>query len=277
MRAGDGERVLTVTGLVKRFRARQSLAQRLTGRQGVVQVAVNDVSLHLDRGEVLGIVGESGSGKSTTARCITRLVEPDAGQVVFCGQDVGGLRGEALRDVRRRVQMVFQDPYASLNPRISVGSAVLEAGRVHRQLAGSSPDEFVRRHLDLVKLPRSYASRRPRDLSGGQRQRVAIARALATGPEVLTADEAVSALDVSVQTEIVNLFLDLREQLSVSLIFVAHQLPVVASIADRVAVMRAGQVVETGPTMTVFEAPQHEYTIALLAAHPRAQFERAES
>jgi ABC-type glutathione transport system ATPase component len=171
--------------------------------------------------------------------------------------------------------MVFQDPYASLNPRMSVGSAILEAGRVHHRLGGARPQDFVAQQLDLVKLPRSYASRRPRELSGGQRQRIAIARALATGPEIIIADEAVSALDVSIQTEIVNLFLDLRDELGVSLIFVSHQLPVLASIADRVAIMHAGAIVETGPTRSVFESPQHKYTIDLVAAHPVPRFESA--
>jgi ABC-type glutathione transport system ATPase component len=267
--------ILNVTGLVKNFPVRRSLGQRLRGAPVRVHTAVNDISFYLDRGEVLGIAGESGSGKSTTARCITRLVEPDAGQIVFCGQHVRDLRGEELREVRRRIQMVFQDPYASLNPRISVGSAILEAGRVHHRLGDARPAEFVARQLDLVKLPRSYASRRPRDLSGGQRQRIAIARALATGPEIIIADEAVSALDVSTQTDIVNLFLDLRDELAVSLIFVAHQLPVIASIADRVAIMHDGAIVETGPTSTVFTSPQHKYTIELLDAHPRSPFEPA--
>jgi ABC-type glutathione transport system ATPase component len=275
MTAPAHKRILTVTGLVKRFAARRPLGQRLRGVPARVHTAVDDISFYLDRGEVLGIAGESGSGKSTTARCITRLVEPDAGQLVFDGLDVRSLRGEGLREMRRRIQMVFQDPYASLNPRMSVGSAILEAGRVHHRLGDARPAEFVARQLDLVKLPRSYATRRPRDLSGGQRQRIAIARAIATGPEIIIADEAVSALDVSIQTEIVNLFLDLRDELAVSVIFVSHQLPVLASIADRVAIMHAGAIVETGPTSTVFESPQHQYTVDLLAAHPRPRFESA--
>jgi ABC-type glutathione transport system ATPase component len=269
------KRILTVTGLVKRFQVRRSLGQRLLRVPVRAKAAVDDISFYLDRGEVLGIAGESGSGKSTTARCITRLVEPDDGQIIFGGRNVRNMRGRELREVRRQIQMVFQDPYASLNPRLSVGNAILEAGRVHNRLGGARPSEFVARQLDLVKLPRSYATRRPRDLSGGQRQRIAIARALATGPEIIIADEAVSALDVSTQTDIVNLFLDLRDELSVSIIFVAHQLPVIASIADRVAIMHAGVIVETGPTNTVFASPQHQYTIDLLEAHPRSPYEPA--
>lgn len=260
--------LLTVTGLVKEFRSRRSMGELFHRNPAKSVRAVDDVTFALRRGQVLGIAGESGSGKSTTARCITRLIEPDAGEIRFDGTDVRTVSGVKLREVRRRVQMVFQDPYASLNPRLSVGRAILEAGKVHHQLAAATPDQFVSEQLDKVRLPRSFAARRPRDLSGGQRQRVAIARAMATGPEIIIADEAVSALDVSIQTEIVNLFLDLRDNLGLSLIFVSHQLPVLAAIADHIAVMRSGAVVEYGTTPEVFRTPKHPYTIALLNAHP---------
>lgn len=263
-----GAPLLSVTGLVKHFTNPRSVRDRFGRRPVKTLRAVDNLSFTLERGEILGIAGESGSGKSTTARCITRLIEPDAGDIHFDGIDVRAVSGPALRDVRRRIQMVFQDPYASLNPRLSIGGAILEAGRVHHQLGTVSPGQFVDDQLSKVRLPNSYASRRPRDLSGGQRQRVAIARALATGPEIVVADEAVSALDVSIQTEIVNLLLDLRDSHGLAIVFVSHQLPVLAGIADRIAIMRAGVIVEHGTTREVFQTPQHPYTVALLAAHP---------
>jgi ABC-type glutathione transport system ATPase component len=166
------------------------------------------------------------------------------------------------------MQMVFQDPYASLNPRITVGSALHEAGRVHRRPGSEDREAFVGELLERVHLPASIAVRRPRELSGGQRQRVAVARALAVGPEILIADEAVSALDVSIQTQLLNLFLDLRDDLGVAIVFIAHQLAVIAEVADRVAIMHQGRIVETGPTASVFHSPQDPYTVALLGAHP---------
>jgi ABC-type glutathione transport system ATPase component len=254
---------LTVEGIVKDF-------ARRGGHRGETHRAVDDVSLQLARGEILGLAGGSGSGKTTLARCIIRLAEPDAGRVLLGDTDVLAARGKELRQVRRRIQMVFQDPYASLNPRLTVGSALLEVGRVHRLLGDRGPDAFVGELLDRVHLARSIAMRHPRALSGGQRQRVAIARALATGPDVLIADEAVSALDVSVQAQLLRLFVDLRDELGVSILFVTHQLAVLAEVADRVAVMQTGRIVETGVTRDVFRDPQHAYTRALLAAHPRA-------
>ncbi len=264
--------LLVVSGLVKRFGMGRTLRGRLRRDVAAEIRAVDGVSFTLDRGEILGIAGESGSGKSTTARCITRLIEPDGGAISFDGVDVLSLDARGLRDVRRRIQMVFQDPYSSLNPRLSIGAAIVEAGRVHDRLGGASPSAFVAEQLDKVRLPAAFATRRPRDLSGGQRQRVAIARALATGPDMIIADEAVSALDVSVQTEIVNLFLDLRDDLGLSVLFVSHQLPVLATITDRIGVMQAGALVELGPTEEVLDSPQHEYTKSLLAAHPRPRF-----
>jgi ABC-type glutathione transport system ATPase component len=265
------EPLLVVSGLVKQFGLRRTVTERAAGRGPEPLRAVDDVSFELGRGEILGLAGGSGSGKTTLARCLVRLVEPDAGQVVVDGIDVRAAQGVQLRELRRRMQMVFQDPYASLNPRMTVGAALLEAGRVHRRPGSENGEQFVAAALERVGLSASMASRRPRELSGGQRQRVAVARALAVDPEVLIADEAVSALDVSVQAQLLNLFLDLRDQLGVAILFVAHQLAVIAEIADRVAVMNKGRIVEIGDTASVFHAPRDEYTKALLAAHPRPE------
>lgn len=261
--------LLFVEHVTKRFVLRRTLSDRLARRPGLQTVAVDDVSLQLAKGEILGLAGGSGSGKTTLVRMLVRLVEADEGSIVFDGTDVREVRGRTLREVRRNVQMVFQDPYSSLNPRMTVGAAILEAGKVHGQPGSDHGPAFVSHHLELVQLPASVARTRPRELSGGQRQRVAIARALAAGPKVLLADEAVSALDVSIQTQLLNLFLDLRDELGLSIIFVAHQLSVIAEVADRVAVMHLGRIVESGETGEVFARPQDPYTKALLAAHPR--------
>ncbi|MFI5034964.1 MAG: ATP-binding cassette domain-containing protein [Acidimicrobiales bacterium] len=261
--------MLQVRDLSKRFVLRRSAAEWARRRPGDAHLAVNNVSFDLARGEILGLAGGSGSGKTTLARMLVRLVEPDGGEVVLEGREVRALRGGDLREIRRRMQMVFQDPYSSLNPRLSVGSAILEAGRVHHQPGSENGDQFVTHLLDLVRLPAATASRHPRELSGGQRQRVAVARALAVGPEILIADEAVSALDVSIQTQLLNLFLDLRDELGLAVLFVAHQLSVIAEVADRVAIMHHGEIVEIGPTGDVFHSPQAPYTQTLLGAHPR--------
>jgi ABC-type glutathione transport system ATPase component len=260
--------LLRVENLSKSFALRRSFSEWVTRQPGEQHLAVDHVSFELAQGEILGLAGGSGSGKTTLARMLIRLVEPDEGDVFLEGQDVRAVKGRDLRDVRRRMQMVFQDPYSSLNPRMQVGAAIIEAGRVHHQPGSEAPETFITHMLDLVRLPSTIASRRPRDLSGGQRQRVAIARALAVGPQVLIADEAVSALDVSIQTQLLNLFLDLRDELGLSILFVAHQLSVIAEVADRVAVMHNGVIVEVGPTADVFRSPQADYTKSLLASHP---------
>ena len=263
------EPLLRVEGIVKEYGLNRSALERLVRTEATSHRAVDDVSFELARGEILGLAGGSGSGKTTLARCVIRLVEPDAGTITLDGADVRAARGKPLRELRRRMQMVFQDPYASLNPRMSIGAALLEAGRVHERPGSENGDTFVADLLERVHLAPSTATRRPRELSGGQRQRVAVARALAVGPELLIADEAVSALDVSVQTQILNLFLDLRDELGLSILFVAHQLAVLAEVADRVAIMHEGRIVETGPTGAVFSDPKDPYTVALLRAHPR--------
>ncbi len=264
-----GAVLLEVDGLTKEFGLRRTFGERATRTRAQAHRAVDDVSFSLRQGEILGLAGGSGSGKTTLARSLIRLVEPDAGRIVLDGIDMRAARGGRLRELRRRMQMVFQDPYASLNPRMSVGAALLEAGRVHKRPGSEHAEQFVRTALERVHLSSTMASRRPRELSGGQRQRVAVARALAVDPEVLIADEAVSALDVSVQAQLLTMFLDLRDELGVTILFVAHQLAVIAELADRVAVMQTGRIVEIGDTASVFHNPQHEYTQALLAAHPR--------
>lgn len=231
--------------------------------------ALDDVSLAATKGETLALVGESGSGKTTLARVIVRLTEADTGHVFFDGEDLLALDRRRLAAARQRIQLVFQDPYSSLNPRRSVESAIAEPARVHGLIPDSSDDrEFVHGLLDRVGLPRRLADRLPRELSGGQRQRVAIARALAVSPELLIADEAVSALDVSVQAQILNLFDDLRNDLELTMLFISHQLPVVAHVSDRVVVMYLGRIVEVGAPRDLFAHPAHPYTAGLMEAQP---------
>lgn len=259
--------ILEVDDLRKTFPVRRSLADALARRPPDRVTAVDGVSLRLLPNEVLGIVGESGSGKSTLARCLVSLYQPDSGRIRFDGVDITEMRGSERRRVHSRMQMVYQDPFTSLNPQMTIGAAILEAGEVHGRVSGD-PDAFVHELLDVVGLVSDVAGRRPRALSGGQRQRAAIARALAVGPEVLIADEAVSALDVSVQAQILNLFADLSDRLGLAMVFIAHDLAVVSHVSDRVAIMYLGRVVEEGDIDEVFEAPQHPYTAGLLAAHP---------
>jgi len=258
---------LSVDSLTKHFRLRGS-EQGDVANSGNVLRAVDSVSFNLHRGEILGLAGGSGSGKTTLARCIVRLIEPDSGSVLLGGDDLLKLQGKALRLIRRRIQMVFQDPYSSLNPRLSVSDTLVEVGRVLGDLQKEDSRGFVDTLLEQVQLPKGIADRRPRELSGGQRQRVAIARALAAGPEVLIADEAVSALDVSVQAQLLGVFRGLREELGVSILFVTHQLAVLAEVADRAAVMQRGKIVEIDQTSAILNNPQHEYTKMLIEAHP---------
>jgi oligopeptide transport system ATP-binding protein len=240
------------------------------GRRSVVR-ALNGVNLSVARGETLAVVGESGCGKSTLARALVRLIELDSGQIRFCGDDVSTLSGTALRRYNRRVQLVFQDPNGSLNPRMTVGEMLDEALRVHQIVAPPRRTARIAELLTLVGLPSGASQRFPYEFSGGQRQRIAIARALSVQPDVLIADEIVSALDVSVQAQILNLLLDLQRDLGLAILFVSHDLRVVHHLAHRVAVMYLGRVVECGDADVVFTSPLHPYTQALLRAVPQMQ------
>ena len=257
------ETLLSVRNLVKNFELRASRGIRKTQR--VVQ-AVSDVSFDVKVGQTLGLVGESGSGKTTVGRSVLQLIEPTSGEVIFEGQDLTKMSFEELRNVRRQMQIVFQDPFASLDPKMTVGSSIAEPLVV--QGVGGNHQDKVAELLDLVGLATDHAKRFPHEFSGGQRQRVGIARALALDPKLIVLDEPVSALDVSIQAGVVNLFADLQKRLGMSYIFIAHDLSVVRHIADQVAVMYLGKIVEIGDKESVYRNPSHPYTKALLSAVP---------
>ena len=261
------EPILAVEGLRKLY-SKRSLSDRLARRAAAGTLALDDVSLAVAPREALAIVGESGSGKTTLAHSIVRLVQPDAGRIEFRGQDIlRASRGE-LPALRRRIQLIYQDPYSSLNGAMKIGETIIEPALVHRLVDRSAAPARLAELMDQVGLNPSLVERRPRALSGGQRQRVAIARALAAEPEILIADEAVSALDVSVQAQVIRLLARLQAELGLTLIFVSHQLAIVAQLCERVAIMYRGRLVEVGPTRDVFRRPRHGYTATLIHAHP---------
>ncbi|MFL4968223.1 MAG: ABC transporter ATP-binding protein [Xanthobacteraceae bacterium] len=256
--------LLSAEGLVKHFVLRRSIV----GRPTLMARAVDGVSFTLQPGETLALVGESGSGKSTLGRLVLRLIEPTAGRLSFDGIDLLSLGASALRAFRRDAQLVFQDPYASLNPRMTVGEILAEPLALHAIVPPARRRERVAELLDMVGLAPRFARRYPHEFSGGQRQRVAIARALAVKPKLVVCDEPVSSLDVSIRAQVLNLLQELRQQLGLSYLFISHDLAVVKQIADRVAVMNFGRIVETANTEDLFAAPRHPYTRALLSAIP---------
>ncbi|MDQ5874942.1 MAG: ABC transporter ATP-binding protein [Actinomycetota bacterium] len=229
--------------------------------------AVDGVSFEIKRGETLGLVGESGCGKTTVGRALLRLYDPTEGKIFFEDKDIATLSGKELRQLRRRMQMIFQDPYSSLNPRQNVGNIVSEPLKVHG-IGGKNVEVQVRELLDTVGLPKGSANRYPHEFSGGQRQRIGLARALALSPDLIVADEPVSALDVSIQAQIVNLLEEMQEEFALTYLFIAHDLAVVRHISDRIAVMYLGRIVEVAPSAKLYENPLHPYTKALLSAVP---------
>jgi oligopeptide/dipeptide ABC transporter ATP-binding protein len=262
--------ILTVTDLVKHFPIRRGAVPRTVGYVR----AVDSVSFSIQRGKTLGLVGESGCGKTTVGRSILRLIEPTSGRVTFDGRDLLSLGGSEMRRIRRDMQMIFQDPYGSLNPRMTAGAMIAEPLRVHRRELNengnskASIQQQVEELLDLVGLGKEHAARFPHEFSGGQRQRIGIARAIALHPKFIVSDEAVSALDVSIQAQILNLLVELQHKFDLTYLFIAHDLAVVKHISDRVAVMYLGKIVEEASTEEIFANPLHPYTRALLESIP---------
>jgi oligopeptide/dipeptide ABC transporter ATP-binding protein len=271
---GSGEPILRVEDLVVEFRKERSIGDLVTGRKPPALRAVDGASFEVWPGETLGLVGESGSGKTTVGRAIVGLNRPQCGTILFEGKPLAGRDAAGLAAFRRRIQMVFQDPYSSLNPRIKIGAAIAEVLRFHRIVPDEATAGEVARLLSVVGLPAPMADRYPRQLSGGQRQRVGLARALAVRPAFLVLDEPVAALDVSIQAQILNLLNDLKRELNLTMLFIAHELRVVRHMSDRIAVMYLGQIMETGPADEIFENARHPYTRALLSAVPKMELKK---
>ncbi|NMB20590.1 MAG: dipeptide ABC transporter ATP-binding protein [Firmicutes bacterium] len=266
-KAVKNENLLEVKNLVKHFPIRQGII--FSKQIGAVQ-AVDDISFNVEKGETLGLVGESGCGKTTAGRCILRLIEPTSGEVRFDGKNVPSLQKEELRELRKEMQIIFQDPYGSLNPRMTVGDIIGEPLHIHNLAKGAAKEKRVREILETVGLSAFHARRFPHEFSGGQRQRIGIARALAVSPRLIICDEPVSALDVSIQAQVINLLQDLQAEFGLTYLFIAHDLSVVKHISDRVAVMYLGKIVELTGKTELYKNPKHPYTQALLSAIPEA-------
>jgi oligopeptide/dipeptide ABC transporter ATP-binding protein len=262
--AGDGQELLRIEGLVKYFPIRAGLFKRQVGQVH----AVDGVDLTLNAGETLGLVGESGCGKTTLSRTVIKLVEPTEGKIIFAGRDITGFSRRQMREVRREMQIVFQDPYASLNPRMTVREIVSEPMRIHGLYGGRERKDRVSELLRTVGLSPEHGNRFPHEFSGGQRQRIGIARSLALNPQMLILDEPVSALDVSIRAQVINLLESLQQEFRLTYLFVAHDLSLVRHVSDRVAVMYLGKVVEIGTRDQIYGEPTHPYTQALLSAVP---------
>ncbi|MEM4311308.1 MAG: ABC transporter ATP-binding protein [Nitrososphaerales archaeon] len=266
------EMLIQVKNLVKHFPVEKGiifyLSSKIFKREEQVVHAVCDVSLDIKKGETLGLVGESGSGKSTLGKCIIRLIDPTSGKIIFDGTDISLLKRNELRKYRRKMQMIFQDPFSSLNPRISVGNMLKRMLELHEICEGKEALNRAKEILEMVGLSREHTNRYPHQFSGGQKQRIAIARAIAVNPDFIVADEPVSSLDVSIQAQILNLLMELKERFNLTYLFISHDLGVIKHISDRVAVMYLGKVVERGSTEDIFSNPSHPYTQALISSLP---------